>query len=113
MSSRINSLYLVLVVLGIVIAECIGQSCLKTLFNNPDKTHLYFAGVLSYSVVCYLLIQSYRYKSMGLVNVLWSGLSVLAVLAAGALFFHEKITTMDMIGVALILTGIVFIVAEA
>jgi multidrug transporter EmrE-like cation transporter len=49
---------------------------------------------------------------MGLVNVMWSGLSVLAVLAAGALLFHEKITTMDMVGVALTLTGIVLIVAE-
>jgi len=107
-----HSLYLALVVLGIVIAECVGQSCLKTLFNNPDKTHLYFAGVLSYGVVCYLLILSYRYKSMGLVNVLWSGLSVLAVMTAGALFFHERITTMDMIGTALVLAGIAFIVAE-
>lgn len=82
-----GSLFLVVVILGIVLAECIGQSCLKTLFHNPSKIHYFAAGVLAYSVVCYLLLVSYRYKSMGLINVLWSGLSVLAVLAAGALFF--------------------------
>lgn len=107
-----KSVYLLLVVLGIVIAECVGQSCLKSMFNDPSKSYLYVAGVVSYGVVCYLLLLSYNYKSMGLINVLWSGLSVLAVLGAGALFFHERITTMDAVGVVLTLAGIALIMAE-
>lgn len=82
------------------------------MFTDPSKTYLYAAGVVSYSVVCYLLLLSYNYKSMGLINVMWSGLSVLAVLAAGVLFFHERITTMDAVGVVLTLAGIALIVAE-
>jgi multidrug transporter EmrE-like cation transporter len=55
---------------------------------------------------------SYKYKGMGLINVLWSGLSVLVILSTGMLFFGEDITRMDMIGAAMILAGIGFVVWE-
>ena len=107
-----KTLYLIFIILGIVLAECVGQSCLKSMFNNPSKTHMFMAGIASYGVVCYLLILSYNYSSMGLINVLWSGLSVLGMLTAGALFFHERITIMDGVGVLLTLAGIALILVE-
>ena len=107
-----KGLYLVVIILGIVLAECVGQSCLKSMFNNPSKTHMFIAGMASYGVVCYLLILSYKYSSMGLINVLWSGLSVLGMLTAGALLFHERITIMDGLGVLLTLAGIALILVE-
>jgi multidrug transporter EmrE-like cation transporter len=103
---------LLLLVLAISISECLGQSCLKTYHKSPEKTHLYIAGVLFYTIVCALLVMSYKYKGMGLVNVLWSGLSVLVILSTGMLFFGEDITRMDMIGAAMIVAGIGFVVWE-
>jgi len=107
-----KAFYLVIVVLAICIMECIGQSCLKAMFENPTRIHMFIAGVVSYGIVCYLLVLSYRYKSMGLINVLWSGMSVLAMLTAGALFFHERITPIDIMGVILTLAGIALILME-
>ena len=105
-------LALLLLIIAISISECLGQSCLKTYHKAPEKTHLYIAGVLFYIIVCALLVMSYKYKGMGLVNVLWSGLSVLVILSTGVLFFDESITRMDMIGAAMIVSGIGFVVWE-
>jgi multidrug transporter EmrE-like cation transporter len=55
---------------------------------------------------------SYKYKGMGLVNVLWSGLSVLVIVSTGMLFFNEKITRLDWLGIALIIGGMVAVLYE-
>jgi multidrug transporter EmrE-like cation transporter len=55
---------------------------------------------------------SYQYKGMGIVNVLWSGLSVLIIVSTGVIFFEETITWLDKIGIALILMGIGCVVSE-
>jgi multidrug transporter EmrE-like cation transporter len=99
-------------VLLISASECLGQSCLKSFYKNPTRKYLYFLGVIFYSIVCLLLVLSYKYKGMGLVNVLWSGISVLAVVSVGAIYFDETITTMDMLGIGLILCGIGLVVYE-
>lgn len=103
---------LLLIIVLISISECLGQSCLKTLFNEPKQYHLYFVAVLFYSIVCYLLVLSYTYKGMGLVNVLWSGLSILIILSTGALFFNETITKLDIAGVIFVILGMICILLE-
>ncbi len=107
-----TKLALLLLVISISISECLGQSCLKIYHKAPEKTHLYIAGVLFYTIVCALLVMSYKYKGMGLINVLWSGLSVLVILSTGVLFFDESITHMNMIGAGMIVAGIGFVVWE-
>jgi multidrug transporter EmrE-like cation transporter len=49
---------------------------------------------------------------MGLVNVLWSGLSILIILSTGVLFFDETITKLDMVGVFFVILGILCILWE-
>ena len=94
------------IVLLIALSECVGQSCLKNYYNNPTKVYFYFVGVLFYAIVCLLLVVSYKFSGMGLVNILWSGVSVLTILSAGILFFDETVTPLDWFGVVLILLGI-------
>jgi small multidrug resistance pump len=107
-----TNLALLLLVVAIAISECLAQSCLKRYHTAPDKIYLYIAGVLFYTIVCALLVMSYKYKGMGLVNVLWSGLSVLVILSTSMLFFDENITRLDMLGAAMIVTGVCFVVWE-
>ena len=96
----------------IAIAECVGQSCLRSFYNNPNRTGLVLLGVIFYSIVCILLVMSYKYKGMGLVNVMWSGLSVLVIVSTGMLFFNEKITRLDWVGIALIIAGMAAVLYE-
>ena len=107
-----NNWALIAIILLISLCESAGQSCLKKLFVNPDEKYLYFVAILFYSIVCYLLIMSYRYKGMGLVNILWSGMSILVICSVGITFFGEKITFMDKIGIGLIVAGIACVLWE-
>lgn len=107
-----NSSFLLVIILLISVCELCGQSCLKYFNLNKDKPQYYFLAVLFYSIVCYLLIQSYYYKGMGIVNVLWSGISVLVILTGGYLLFGEEITNLDKVGVMLIISGIVCVLYE-
>ncbi len=108
-----QNIYLLIgLVVLISLSECFGQSSLKRYYNDPTKTYFYFIGVLFYAVVCLLLVMSYKFSGMGLVNILWSGISVLTILTTGILFFDETVTRMDWAGVVLILAGISFIVWE-
>ncbi len=109
MSPRLLLLALILL---IAIAECIGQSCLRSFYNNPSRTDLVLLGVFFYSIVCALLVISYRYKGMGLVNVMWSGLSVLVIVSTGMIFFNEKITRLDWLGISLIIAGMAAVLYE-
>lgn len=93
----------------IVIAETIAISFVKK-FHNGDGTKYYLLAVLFYAIVCYLLHRSFGLKnSMGIVNVVWSGISVMCVLLAGVLFFHEKIHLHDIIAASMITGGLMII----
>jgi multidrug transporter EmrE-like cation transporter len=103
---------ILLLIVLISISECIGTSCLKKMYIDPKKYWLFFVAVGAYIFVCILLFVSYRYETMGLINVLWSGVSILVILGAGMIFFNETITNYDKIGIVFILAGMAFILGE-
>jgi multidrug transporter EmrE-like cation transporter len=95
---------LLVLILLISTVECIAQGCLKTFFAN-SQVYLFIISVICYVIVCYLLVQSYHFKSMGLVNCVWSGMSVLFILMIGYFIFSESINIRDISGVILIIIG--------
>ena len=107
-----NTVILVFLVLLISLSECLGQTCLKKYSLTPTSHWLYWLGVSFYALVCLLLVFSYKYRGMGLINVLWSGLSVLTIVSVGLIFFDETVTRLDWLGIALVITGIGCIVWE-
>jgi multidrug transporter EmrE-like cation transporter len=107
-----STLLLIGIIVTISILECFGQSCLLSFQKNPSKWVLFLGGVTFYSLVCLLLVLSYQFKGLGLINVLWSGISVLVIVSVGMIVFNEKITRMDWFGVALVLLGIALIMWE-
>lgn len=66
-------------------------------------------GFLGYVLVSTMLIQSYRYEGMGVVNVLWSAFSVLFVILAGVLFFDEQVTVPQLWGTGMVIFGVVIL----
>ncbi len=77
----------------------IGQSCLKYLNIHDSQYQYYLFGVFAYALVCWLLLQSYYFKGMGMVNVLWSGMSILVILTASIIMFNEQLSLCDKIGI--------------
>ena len=49
------------------------------------------------------------FKTMGIFNVIWNTLSIMAVALTGVYFFGEKLTKYDCIGIFLCISGITFI----
>ncbi len=107
-----NTQIIILLATCMAICELFGQSCLKYLNKNPDKKHYYFLAILFYSIICYLLLESYKYKSMGLMNIIWSGISILIVISVGILYFGETITFSDKLGVFFVLIGLFLIIYD-
>lgn len=97
------------IIIFICIAEASAMACVKN-FHNGNGVIYFMAAVALYAIVCYLLHCSYYYKnSMGVTNVIWSGLSVLMVALFGILIFHEKIHFHDIVAAAFITIGLVII----
>jgi multidrug transporter EmrE-like cation transporter len=107
-----SSLAIILIVMAISVSECIGQSCLKQFRLDTRKTYLYFTAIAFYGLVCALLVMSYKYKGMGVINILWSGLSVLLIASTGVLFFHETLTLLDKVGMLFVIVGMGCILYE-
>lgn len=99
-------LVLIVIILLIVVFETSAIACTKQYHLSGDVAFIIVA-VTCYTVVCFLLSESFKYKSMGITNVIWSGLSVFAVAMAGVLLFREEFHLHDLIAAALITSGIV------
>ena len=94
-----------LLVIGILISETIALSFLKEYSVNADLL-FYFLGLLFYVFVTMLLVKSFTYEGMGVVNVLWSAFSIMLVVGSGMIFFKEKIHLMELLGIIMVLGGV-------
>jgi multidrug transporter EmrE-like cation transporter len=102
---------LLIIIVLISLFECIAQGCLKKFFKD-NKKYYFVISVICYAIVCYLLVCSYQFKSMGIVNCIWSGMSILFIVWIGYFFFNENIDIQDLMGIGLIIIGIWFILYD-
>lgn len=79
-----------LIILLIAIVEACGQFCLKKGSSEHNK-YFYCVGVISYMLISFLLLKTYKYKGLGFSNLIWSALSIVLACISGKLFFGEKI----------------------
>jgi multidrug transporter EmrE-like cation transporter len=94
------------------------QACPQARPRNHDYPVLAAAGLpLLAALACYAgvivcLFAAYRYKGAGIVNTLWSGVSIVLMLLIGMVVFSERITAMEWVGVGAILAGFAIINAS-
>ena len=93
-------------VLLILISETTALSFLKEYSMSGSLISLGL-GFGFYILVSMFLTRSFRYEGMGIVNVLWSAFSVIVVVATGILIFGEKIGTMEVVGMMMVIAGVV------
>jgi multidrug transporter EmrE-like cation transporter len=104
----ISNLLLIYIML-IVIFEAIAQSCLKE-YSQSNNYNYFYVGILFYGGVSWLLCQTYDQKvGLGLVNLVWSALSIIASTTAGILLFKETFHTHDILAAILITVGILIL----
>ena len=98
--------HVVFYVLLIVMSETLAMSCFK---KSLDDSRFFLAGMLFYTVVGYLLCQTYHSTGMAMTNALWSGVSVLATTIVGVMMFKEVLHIHDYIAIAMIGGGVMIL----
>jgi small multidrug resistance pump len=93
-------------VLLIVLSETLAMSCFK---RSIDDSRFFLAGVLFYTVVGYLLCQTYHHTGIAMTNALWSGLSVLATTIVGVMMFKEVLHLHDYLAIVMIGGGVMIL----
>lgn len=96
------------IVFLILLTETTAMSFLKE-YSETSSTLALLIGIACYMVVSLLLIRSFRYEGMGIVNVLWSAFSVIFVVAVGIFLFGETISKIEAVGIAFVLSGVVLL----
>lgn len=105
----LNNLLVIIILISSF--ECVAQGCLKKFFRDSNCM-LFLTGIGCYAAVCFLLVKSYQFKGIGIVNCIWSGVSILFILWIGWAVYDETINTRDVLGIAFILSGIWFITVD-
>ena len=90
----------------IVGLETCAMSCFKSSLND---WRYFLLGVLLYTGVGILLVQTFKLTGLVFTNALWSGLSIMATTTVGVLYFKEKLHLHDYLAVALIGSGVMIL----
>lgn len=104
---ELDILITICLVLAIAIIGGFAQVSVKKSYKDKENRGLFFIlSNLLYTIVCILVLFTYQYRTMAMVNVLWSGISICVVFLYGHLFYDEKVTMKHIIASALLIIGI-------
>lgn len=95
-------------ILCVSLFEVIGQTVIGFARKLNNKTLLILATICYAFVVLFLYIAN-KYKTVGIINALWSGLSIILMLLVGHYFFGERLSIYEWVGIMFIFVGIGFI----
>lgn len=94
-------------VVTISILEICGQTCIRK-YRENGRMQFIIVGIMLYLTVVLLLFHSYRFHGMGIVNLLWSCLSIIMAIVVGHFVFNEIFNHYMAIAVVLAFSAIVF-----
>lgn len=97
-------IYLLAFVIAIVFVECAAQYCLKK-YASSKVAYWYLLGVLIYAIIAYLIVLSFGYEKMAIVNIMWGGLSALILSLMAYFFYNEELTMKQIVGIVIVLVG--------
>ena len=98
---------LLTLVIVISILEICGQTCIRKFRENGNKQFI-ILGIALYLTVVLLLFHSYRYHGMGIVNLLWSCLSIIMAIVVGHFIFNEEFNHYMAMAIVLAFAAIIF-----
>jgi small multidrug resistance pump len=65
--------------------------------------------VLAFAFAGFFFARSLQYEGMAITNIIWMALSTLCITSIGYFLFKETITTLQFIGIATIVVGLILI----
>ena len=64
---------------------------------------------LGFGIAGYFFALTLKYEDVAIVNVLWIALSIILVALMGHFFFKEHLTSVDILGMAIVMFGVVIL----
>lgn len=97
-----GNLFLILTILS----ETAAVICMK--FSDGFHNRIYTAlAIVTYAVSFLFLTMALKQLPAGIANGIWAGASTILVTIAGILIFKEKLSTVQLISMGLIVVGLV------
>ncbi len=103
-----ETIVLMFLILLIVACEACAQSCANYMTHTSGILYL-IAGGFFYVMVVYLLSLAHKRAPMGIINAIWSGLSVVAIALVGYLSFDQKLTSDQIAMMGVIGIGVAYL----
>lgn len=100
----VGFLYLLIFVLCIILFECCAQYCLKK-YSKCNSMLWFLLGYALYGFILILLVISFRYEKIALVNIMWGSISACLLSLSAYYFYGEELTWMQIAGILVILIG--------
>lgn len=91
-------LYIIILVILLTSIESFSQYNLK-LFNKSNNIQYFLLGTLGFVIISFMLSYLFGFEKMGIVNNLWNVCSSIFIVIVGYLFFKEKLSTIQIIGI--------------
>jgi multidrug transporter EmrE-like cation transporter len=98
--------WVVLYIIIIVGLETCAMSCFK---HSLADWRWFLIGLLLYTCVGVLLVQTFKLTGLAFTNALWSGLSIMATTTVGVFYFKESLHLHDYIAIAMIGSGVMIL----
>ena len=102
--TEIEFIYILLLVLTIVSIECCAQYCLKKYSQTNILIWFVIAAVI-YAIIAYLLMLSFRFEKLVIVNVMWGGMSAVFLSTMAYFVYNESLSYCQVLGIITILFG--------
>jgi len=102
-----SHILVIVLILLIVLSESAAMATLKKSGLNEGAPigngaeFWFIIGALMYVLVAILLRQTFKYEKMGVINGLWSALSVIAAILVGKLVYGESLQKMEIVAIGL------------
>ena len=93
--------------LGVAIGAEIGATSLLKLADGFTKLWPSVGVIIGYALSLVLLGQVLKTLPVSLVYAIWSGAGTAAVAAIGLTLFHEPVSWLKIVGIALVIAGVV------
>lgn len=80
-----------------------------------EQQSLFYTLLSCFAIIgaCYMFIKLLRYKATAIANIIWIGGGTILVSLAGYFFLNEKLTTLQISGMTLIILGMIIIELKA
>lgn len=105
-----STFILIIILVLLSILEIIVFASMKQYSNTKNKW-FFVMSIIGYIMITILLIYSFNFNHMSIVNSLWNAISIISISILGYLAFNEKLNWKEVIAITIIIIGSIILLA--